>query len=202
VQALQSIKEDPDLLESRMRNNVAQEVEAVEAILDQLEGALEGPVEDELERLLAEADLDRDSDEALETACRLIVELIPEEEEPTLGDVETAIQGARGSYDESEEDHTPDRVRIMTMHSAKGLTARAVIVAACEDELLPGALADRRDLDDQRRLLYVSLTRAERHLFVTYARRRDGRQSQILQAPVDRTFSRFLRDYLRPEDFD
>ena len=84
----------------------------------------------------------------------------------------------------------------MTMHSAKGLTADAVIVTACEQELIPGDTNDRRDLDDQRRLLYVSLTRARHFLFVTCARRRPGRQSYLLQVAVERTYTGFLQDYL------
>ena len=112
------------------------------------------------------------------------------------------LHTARGSYDEDERAWPVDRVRIMSMHSAKGLTSPAVIIAACEDELLPGELQERRDLDDQRRLLYVSLTRAEHFLTITYAARRAGRQSTILQAPEARTLTRFLRDLVRAEELD
>jgi superfamily I DNA/RNA helicase len=87
----------------------------------------------------------------------------------------------------------------MTMHSAKGLTAEAVIVAACEDELIPGAGLTQREFDDQRRLLYVSLTRAQHHLFVTFAARRVGQQSHRLQVPPQRTLTQFLRDYVHVE---
>jgi DNA helicase-2/ATP-dependent DNA helicase PcrA len=98
------------------------------------------------------------------------------------------------------EEPEADRVRIMTMHSAKGLTADAVIVAACDDELIPGTPEDERELDEQRRLLYVSLTRARHYLYVTYAVRRMGRQSHMLGLSEARTFTQFLRDYLTPDD--
>ena len=68
-----------------------------------------------------------------------------------------------------------DKVNILTMHPAKGLTAAAVIVAAAEDQYIPGrAVGD--EVGDERRLLYVSLTRAEHHLFITYCDRRMGQQ--------------------------
>ncbi len=62
-------------------------------------------------------------------------------------------------------------VRIMTMASAKGLTVEATIVGALEEGLIP-----RSDLslDEQRRLLYVAMTRARRFLFGTWARSRTG----------------------------
>jgi DNA helicase-2/ATP-dependent DNA helicase PcrA len=63
----------------------------------------------------------------------------------------------------------------MTMHQAKGLTAKAVIVAAAEDEYIPGRAVGRQ-VEDERRLLYVSLTRACHYLFVTYANKRGGQQ--------------------------
>jgi DNA helicase-2/ATP-dependent DNA helicase PcrA len=62
-------------------------------------------------------------------------------------------------------------VRIMTMGGAKGLTVEATIVMAAEDGVIP-----RPDCEtaEERRLLYVAMTRAKRYLFVTWARRRKG----------------------------
>ena len=66
-------------------------------------------------------------------------------------------------------------VNIMTMHQAKGLDADAVFVAASEDEYIPGrALGEA--IDDERRLLYVSLTRARSFLYITYCSQRTGTQ--------------------------
>lgn len=66
-------------------------------------------------------------------------------------------------------------VNIMTMHQAKGLEADAVFVAVSEDEYIPGR-AEGEAIDDERRLLYVSLTRARSLLYVTYCTRRSGTQ--------------------------
>jgi superfamily I DNA/RNA helicase len=71
---------------------------------------------------------------------------------------------------------TPGHVAISTMHLAKGLEFRAVVVAACDDEVLPlqerlEGIADDADLeevyDTERHLLYVGCTRARDHLLVT-----------------------------------
>jgi superfamily I DNA/RNA helicase len=72
--------------------------------------------------------------------------LVSDQENPTLDDVERALQSSRGSFDETERAGDPERVQIMSMHSAKGLTSDAVIVAACEDELIPGSARGKEKL--------------------------------------------------------
>jgi hypothetical protein len=86
----------------------------------------------------------------------LLLGLCPEDE-ATLRDLERSLHATRTAMEGVRDDENIDRIRIMTMHSAKGLTAEAVIVAACDDQLIPGVPADQRELDDLRRLLYVSL---------------------------------------------
>lgn len=66
-----------------------------------------------------------------------------------------------------------DKVRLMTMHKAKGLKATAVIIPFMEDEVVfqwTNSVAER---EEKRRLVYVSLTRATHYLFVSHSRRRD-----------------------------
>ncbi len=69
-----------------------------------------------------------------------------------------------------------DRVTMMTIHSAKGLEFPIVHVVALEEGLLPHAraLISDEDLEEERRLLYVAITRARRRLTLSYARRRTG----------------------------
>jgi DNA helicase-2/ATP-dependent DNA helicase PcrA len=62
-------------------------------------------------------------------------------------------------------------VRIMTMASSKGLTVEAAIVCGLETGLIP---MDGRDLAEERRLLYVAMTRAKKYLFGTWAQQRGG----------------------------
>ncbi len=84
-------------------------------------------------------------------------------------------------------------VRIMTMAGAKGLTVGATIVAALEDEIIP---RQEPPLDEERRLLYVALTRARKYVFGTWARRRTGPTARVGggAAITRRTLTRFLRD--------
>ena len=193
---LRAIADDPDIFESPIRARLADEVEAVEELLQDLGELFEESAAEALETVLDRlAFVDHEERSAV---VDLLLELCPDDE-ATLADVEQALHASRSAMESgvSEEPET-DRARIMSTHSAKGLTAEAVIVAACEDELIPGDLQDRRELDDQRRLLYVSLTRARHYLYITYATRRPGRQSHILGLPVRRTLTQFSRDYVTP----
>lgn len=104
--------------------------------------------------------------------------------------------------DDAERHVELGKVNILTMHKAKGLTSEAVIVAGCDDELLPGRNENEPELGDERRLLYVSLTRAKHYLFVSYCTRRLGAQSHSGRRSGGGVhhLTRFLRDApARPE---
>lgn len=86
----------------------------------------------------------------------------------------------------------------MTIHSAKGLEFDAVFVAGVEEGILPSDKArDKADIEEERRLLYVAITRARQYCLLSYATRRMINGSTMASAP-----SRFLLDiswdYLRP----
>ncbi len=95
--------------------------------------------------------------------------------------------------EDAEQEIEEGKVNILTMHRAKGLTAEAVIVAAAEDQYIPGRAVGEQ-VDDERRLLFVSLTRARHHLFVTYCDKRTGRQMHTGRdgGKAARSLSRFL----------
>jgi DNA helicase II / ATP-dependent DNA helicase PcrA len=64
-------------------------------------------------------------------------------------------------------------VTLMTLHNAKGLEYPIVFIAGCEEGVFPHSRAlDEGGLEEERRLLYVGITRAMRQLYLTYARRR------------------------------
>ncbi len=67
-----------------------------------------------------------------------------------------------------------ERVTIMTLHASKGLEFGSVFIAGCEQGVLPYALFEshQADPDEERRLLYVGMTRAKDYLFLTHARKR------------------------------
>ena len=90
-------------------------------------------------------------------------------------------------------DPRAERVSLLTLHAAKGLEFRVVIIVGCEDGLLPhrfgSEAADEADVAEERRLFFVGLTRARERLILTYARRRHWQG-----ALRDRVPSPFLRD--------
>ena len=89
----------------------------------------------------------------------------------------------------TEEDN--DKLTLMTIHSAKGLEFRVVYVVGMEENLFPSPMAQEsyRQLEEERRLFYVALTRAEEHCFLSFARSRFRYGKTEFSNP-----SRFLKD--------
>ena len=83
------------------------------------------------------------------------------------------------------------KVTLMTIHSAKGLEFPTVFIVGLEENLFPSMLASGspREMEEERRLFYVALTRAERHCFLSYAKSR-FRYGKMEFGSA----SRFLRD--------
>lgn len=71
-------------------------------------------------------------------------------------------------------DQKPNAITLMTLHAAKGLEFPMVFIIGMEEGLFPHSrsLMDREELEEERRLCYVGMTRAKEKLFLTYARRR------------------------------
>ena len=111
--------------------------------------------------------------------------------------LEKLADNANGSEEDIEKNDSEECVNIMTMHKAKGLTAKAVIVAGVEQERIPGESEGEKEKGDQRRLLFVSLTRAEKFLFMTYCQQRTGPQKfgGTNIGTQHRNLTEFLRDY-------
>ena len=67
-----------------------------------------------------------------------------------------------------------DKVTLMTLHAAKGLEFPVVFIVGMEEGLFPHSrsLMDKEELEEERRLAYVGITRAKYRLYLTYARRR------------------------------
>jgi len=83
------------------------------------------------------------------------------------------------------------KVPLMTLHAAKGLEFPVVFIAGCEDQLLPFRRKglEASDLEEERRLFYVGMTRARRRLYLSWAKRR-----RIYGKYEDRRPSPFLAD--------
>ncbi|OGZ33774.1 MAG: hypothetical protein A2174_02015 [Candidatus Portnoybacteria bacterium RBG_13_41_18] len=84
-----------------------------------------------------------------------------------------------------------DVVNLMTVHCAKGLEFPVVFIAGCEEGLFPHsrAIIDAFEMEEERRLCYVGLTRAKTHLYLTWANQRNLYGSTQINPP-----SRFLFD--------
>ena len=113
-------------------------------------------------------------------------------DEPTLAGFleEVSLYTDIDNYNEGE-----DAVVMMTMHAAKGLEFPHVFLVGFEDGLFPGmrAIGDREEMEEERRLCYVAITRAKKNLTITHARQRMlyGRTNAAMA-------SRFLKEI--PED--
>lgn len=92
---------------------------------------------------------------------------------------------------DTDEDGNQDKVTLMTVHSAKGLEFRNVFVVGLEENLFPSAMSGDSPyaLEEERRLFYVAITRAEEHCYLSYAKSRIRFGKMEFCSP-----SRFLRD--------
>lgn len=97
--------------------------------------------------------------------------------------------------DADEKDPDSDSVKLMTIHAAKGLEFECVFAAGLEEMLFPNAMSinTREELEEERRLFYVVITRAKRKLWISYANTR-YKFGQVVQNEP----SRFLDELPEP----
>jgi len=113
--------------------------------------------------------------------------------------------------DADQDDGDDDKVSLMTIHAAKGLEYPYIYVVGLEENLFPSqmALNTREELEEERRLFYVALTRAEKKATLSYALTR-YRWGQLIQNEPSRFIEEIDEQYLnlptvsakRPEPFD
>ena len=98
--------------------------------------------------------------------------------------------------DADEKDPNADTVKLMTIHAAKGLEFSCVFAAGLEEMLFPNAMSvnTREELEEERRLFYVVITRAKQHLWITYANTRYRFGTLVQNEP-----SRFIEEI--PDQF-
>ena len=92
---------------------------------------------------------------------------------------------------DSDEGDSNDKVTLMTIHSAKGLEFPTVFIVGLEENIFPSPMCTNsmRELEEERRLLYVAITRAEKHCILTCAQNRFRYGRMEYDTP-----SRFIRD--------
>lgn len=144
---------------------------------------------EQLEQSGTEQDLDRiDNVEELVTAARQFDETFGEE-----ATLEGFLEAASLVSDLDALSEEGGQVTLMTLHSAKGLEFPVVFVVAVEENLIPHERSIRADdpleLEEERRLLFVGMTRAEEQLYLTHTQLRDFRGQRMFSIP-----SSFLRE--------
>ncbi len=114
---------------------------------------------------------------------------VDEGEYDGFADLDLFLQHVALVADVDRHDAAADAVTLMTIHSAKGLEFPVVFIGGMEEGLFPLSRAydDARSLEEERRLLYVGMTRARDRLYLTHARRR-RRAGEVLYG----TLSSFL----------
>ncbi len=117
----------------------------------------------------------------------------PDSEEGEMGDkgLGSYLQQITLLTDADEKDPNADTVKVMTIHAAKGLEFSCVFAAGLEEMLFPNAMSinTREELEEERRLFYVVITRAKNRLWVTYANTRYKFGSLVQNEP-----SRFINE--------
>lgn len=99
--------------------------------------------------------------------------------------------------DADEKDPNADTVKLMTIHAAKGLEFSCVFAAGLEEMLFPSAMSinTREELEEERRLFYVVITRAKARLWITYANTR-YKFGQLVQNEPSRFIDELPEPYL------
>jgi len=121
----------------------------------------------------------------------------PSNEDGELGDISLGayLQQITLITDADNDTGNEDTVKLMTVHAAKGLEFACVFLVGLEESLFPSGMSvnTREELEEERRLFYVAVTRAKKHLWLTYANTR-YRFGQLVQNDP----SRFIDEM--PED--
>ena len=126
--------------------------------------------------------------ENLQEFVGALTEFSEENPDQTLADYLEQVSLTSNSDDRGDQAR---RVRLMTIHSAKGLEFTRVILTGMEEGVFPHgrSLQDPSQMEEERRLAYVAVTRAKRDLLITYAARRSLYGQTQVNEP-----SRFVRD--------
>ncbi len=157
--------EQPD--NALLRETAETESGLAKAELERLTREASGQSTDAIVKLAADLMLrDGEADDPLWLRFR---ELAHDYDSPAL-----FLQKVSLDLDSDLVDPATQRVSLLTLHAAKGLEFDCVFICGCEEGLLPYSLFPERrtDADEERRLLYVGMTRAKRYLFLTHAAKR------------------------------
>jgi len=124
----------------------------------------------------------------LEEFLTVAIEFEEESADPTLSEF---LEGITLSSDLDGMEETEESVTLMTLHSAKGLEFPVVFLVGMEEGIFPGykSIGEPKELEEERRLCYVGITRAKENLFLTCSRQRT-----IFGSTSCNAVSRFIKE--------
>jgi len=193
---IKDLLKSSEILNNSTKNKLLDFVIMIESIKNKIE---HGDVFDITKELLKQSGLYNlyKNDESLEGINRIqnIEELLNgikdfvENNEKSQASVSSFLQDVALATDQDNDTNDNNKVSLMTVHLAKGLEFPYVYIVGLEENLFPSAmnLNSRTELEEERRLFYVALTRAEKKIYLSYvlSRYRWGK-------PVDSEKSRFI----------
>ena len=126
--------------------------------------------------------------ENLEELMTVAIEFEEQEAENSLNDF---LEGLALTSDVDSLEENDDMVTLMTLHSAKGLEFPVVFLVGMEEGIFPGykSIGEPKELEEERRLFYVGITRAKYYLYLTCAKRRT-----IFGSTTYNSISRFINE--------
>ncbi len=174
-------------------------------LYDRLAAAADAPLEEVVglvlsetgyQKRLSESELEEDQQRLANVEELLTVARDFDERHPCGGRLEEFLEETSLVNDTDAWEVDSDRVTLMTLHASKGLEFPVVFLIAAEEGLLPHERCRRweEQLEEERRLMFVGITRAQRELQISMARYRDFRGARKLTVP-----SSFLMELPRDE---
>jgi len=174
-------------------------------LFDRLAAVAAGPIEEILGHVLSETgyqkQLSQSSAEEDQERLANIEELLTvarefDERHPDQGHLEAFLEETSLVNDTDDWEAETDRVTLMTLHASKGLEFPVVYLVAVEEGLLPHERSrqDENQLEEERRLMFVGITRAQQELQLSLAQYRDFRGQRKMSVP-----SHFLMELPREE---
>ena len=175
------------------------------AMIDHLGAHAHDPIEELLGHLLTESGMrdlyEKSDDESDQERLANIEELLTaarqfDEQNAGENSLEEFLEQSALFNDTDDWETEQDKVTLMTMHAAKGLEFPVVYLIAVEDGILPHqrSMDDRGQMEEERRLMFVAITRAQERLQLSRARKREFRGQRRSTIP-----STFLMELPRDE---
>lgn len=190
---------NPDLA-TNVTARAKKQLEGLSEIIFNLMSELNSlPVADLLEKIMTDTgymnELETENTPQSEARIENLRELLTVAKEFAVGEIENTIENFLTHVslvaDIDSAELVEERVTLMTLHSAKGLEFPVVFLAGMEEGIFPHmrTLMNETEIEEERRLCYVGITRAQRKLYLTNARMRNIYGNTVMYSP-----SRFLEE--------